>query len=157
MTFICVFTSFLYARNAGFKHEFSKDRDNLRHFFWELLFLLDFTMNFFVDFYKQNPLGGKLIERDISKISVHYYETEFWRDFIPLIPLQCISMNNSQQYVFYIIKVIRIHKGYKLLDVRKGITWMLNYQIEKIVNATITGEIVPEEENLHENLLVNWT
>ena len=51
-------------------------------------------------------------------IAVRYLSNGFFRDFIPLIPLQLITIgSNGRGTLFYLIKLIRLQKGFEILDV----------------------------------------
>lgn len=70
-----------------FKDDHGDDGANVYPVLFEAIFLLDFLMKFLVDYEVPNPTGKSFLQRDYKKIAVHYYETEFWTDFIPLFPL----------------------------------------------------------------------
>ena len=42
--------------------------------------------------------------------------TNFVTDLIPLLPLQLISLPNDRTSLFYLLKLMRLYKGLKLLD-----------------------------------------
>lgn len=43
--------------------------------------------------------------------------TDFLFDFIPIIPLQGIELIRHRERLFYLIKVVRFYKGFKVLKV----------------------------------------
>ena len=43
--------------------------------------------------------------------------TDFKWDFIPLLPLQLFTFKNKRENLFFLIKLLRIRKGMKMLDV----------------------------------------
>jgi len=49
----------------------------------EIIFALHFLMNFFVSF--RDEKNKEVTE--LKPIAIRYYETNFWSDFIPLLPL----------------------------------------------------------------------
>jgi len=57
---------------------------------WEFVFAIDFILKFFVDYCERTVTHGHVIQRAYGKIAIHYYQTEFWGDFIPLIPFQML-------------------------------------------------------------------
>lgn len=123
----CIFSTFIYAYIAAFKDDFDGQSHNVKWWFWEIIFLIDFILHFFIDFYKPNPTGGKIIERDNIEIAHNYFKTLFWQDLIPLIPFQFIQMEKKLQYILYMIKVIRLYKAVVLLNVRYAVNSLKNY------------------------------
>ena len=53
------------------------------YYVFEVFFILDFLFNFFLDY------RGSSLEmvKEHKKIAERYFQTEFWWDFIPLVPL----------------------------------------------------------------------
>lgn len=45
---------------------------------------------------------------EFKLIVSNYYKTDFLSDFVPLIPLQLLSLKRNRQRLFYLIKIIRI-------------------------------------------------
>jgi hypothetical protein len=56
------------------------------------------------------PPGQLVPVKDITQISLRYLKGEFWKDFIPIIPLQMIDLGGDER-LFYIIKIMRLIKG----------------------------------------------
>ena len=83
-----IISSFLYGYYAANKHHYAKTGLGFSEMFWEVIFLVDMFVNFFVDYLEYNPTGGRYLERNPSKIALHYYKTEFKSDFIALLPIQ---------------------------------------------------------------------
>ena len=48
---------------------------------------------------------------------MNYLNTSFVLDFVPLLPLNFIPMYRKRQYLWYILKMIRIYKGFEVFDV----------------------------------------
>ena len=82
-------SSFVYATSAAYKHvSHENQQHNYLHYIWEGIFLIDFVMSLlFVDYLEPNPEGKAFIQRNYKSIAIHYYQTDFWTDFIPLLPL----------------------------------------------------------------------
>jgi hypothetical protein len=57
------------------------------------------------------PPGQLVPVKDISLISMRYLRGEFLKDFIPIIPLQLLTLNNGDERLFFIIKIMRLIKG----------------------------------------------
>jgi hypothetical protein len=58
---------------------------------FEAVFMLDICVNFLLSYEYMGPLG-KLTQKNIPTIATHYLSTTFYKDFIPIIPLQLIPM-----------------------------------------------------------------
>lgn len=63
------------------------------------------------------PPGEKLPITDPARTITRYITTDFVYDFIPLIPLQIVPLDRNRQYIFYLLKMIRLKKGFKILEV----------------------------------------
>jgi hypothetical protein len=61
-----------------------------------------------------------------TSIIIHYLMTDFMWDFIPLLPFQLFTMKNKRENLFFLIKLLRLRKGMKMLDVS-----MLKFYIKK--------------------------
>ena len=59
------------------------------------------------------------MEKSVSKISMNYFHTFFLIDLIPLIPLQYIEMIDARAKLFYMIKILRLEKGFRLLNISR--------------------------------------
>jgi len=82
----------------------------------EFIFLLDFILNFFVE-YAPDCLDDPPI-REFKVISNQYLKGNFMKEFIPLIPLQLVNLH-SLGTLFYLIKLLRLPRGLTLLNVQK--------------------------------------
>jgi hypothetical protein len=83
---------------------------------FELLFALDIIVKFMLTF-EDPETHIKVI--DLGVISKNYFFDRFIWDFIPLLPLQIFPMYRNRNTLFYLIKLIRLYKGFKILDIPK--------------------------------------
>lgn len=83
---------------------------------FEAVFMLDIFVNFLLSYEYMSPLG-KQVQRDVIEIAKHYLTTTFYKDLIPIVPLQMIELKNNRNTLFYLIKLFRLAKGFRLLDV----------------------------------------
>ena len=51
---------------------------------FETLFLMHMILQFFVEY---KPTDSVYPVRELKKIAINFYKTEFWYNFIPLMPL----------------------------------------------------------------------
>ena len=84
---------------------------------FEILFLIHMILQFFKEY---KPTDSVYPVRDLKKIAINFYNTEFWYNLIPLIPLpQMFKFRNSR--FLYLIKCIRLGKTMEMLDTKKFI------------------------------------
>jgi aromatic ring-opening dioxygenase LigB subunit len=61
--------------------------------------------------------GEKIPINDPFKIGNNYLYSSFPLDLISLIPLQFIKLKRSRQLLFFMLKMVRLIKGFKLFNV----------------------------------------
>ena len=94
---------------------FKKNDDhNKMMIFFEIFFILRIFTQFFVTY--ENPHKRNDIVKDVEQLASNYYNTNFFRDLIPSIPLQFIRMGGYERY-WYFIKCFRILIGLKVISV----------------------------------------
>jgi len=86
-------------------------------YFFEGVFFLDIVVNFMLS-YEYTSEYGKGLERNIGNIASHYFYGNFIKDLIPIVPFQLIPLPKNRATLFYLIKMFRLIKGFKLLDER---------------------------------------
>ena len=80
-------------------------------------------LNFITDFDDPERIGVSV--RDLSKISLNYFNGRCLEDFIALIPFNVIHLKNDRQKLLYVIKLIRLKRGLDNLDIMK---YVKNYR-----------------------------
>jgi len=107
----------MYLGMAAFRYseEGTGTRDAMVLF--ETLFFVNMLVNFVLTYSLNSKNSYSYVETDISKISTRYIKTGFMMDVIPLIPLQIFEMSNGRHNLFYLIKVVRLYKGFIIFDV----------------------------------------
>lgn len=92
-----------------------------------------------------------------SKIIINYLQGEFIWDFIPLIPLQFLRLVNNRDRLFFLIKCLRLRRGFAILDVTKlmgSIKNFFNRRLEyNIENDEKFANNKDEQKNPVESLL----
>lgn len=83
---------------------------------FEAIFLLDIIINFLLSYVKYDT-QTEVIECHIVKTITNYLSTTFYKDFIPIIPLQLMELPNKRNLLFFLIKLMRLFKGFRILDV----------------------------------------
>ena len=84
--------------------------------FLEFFFFFSMVIGFLTDFKKP---GDHTSEKKLSVISKRYLREDFLLDFIPLFPFPEILRWNKLEHKFsFILKIMRIHKGQKALDIK---------------------------------------
>lgn len=124
--------------------------DSILTIFFEIVFLVDICVNFILS-YEHETAAGRTIETRVDKISTNYLKTEFLYDLIPSIPLQFFKFYNNRECLFYLIKLMRLFKGFDILDVfemMKKIKAVYKAKsIEKIRNDSFFANDINEDHN----------
>jgi hypothetical protein len=70
--------------------------------------------------------------RDIGKIATHYVcQGSFALDFVCLIPLGLSSMKRKRELLFFLVKMLRLIKGFSLFNVQIVMDFIKTIQYEK--------------------------
>ena len=75
----------------------------------ETIFGIYMVLQFFKEF---QPEDKVIPVRDLYGIAINYFESEFLFDFLPILPLQVLNLKRNRQKLFFLIKCIRIPKGF---------------------------------------------
>ena len=82
---------------------------------FEGTFLFDIIVNFLLTFEVEG--SGHNVERDLSKIASNYFWGNFKNDLLPLLPLQLIELGKGRGALFFLVKLLRLWKGFKIFNV----------------------------------------
>jgi hypothetical protein len=82
--FCCLTSSYFYAYMAAFENPATGSFLGRLNFIYECIFTVSMLIQFLVEF---TPPGQRTPVKDISQISLRYLKGEFWKDFVPIIPL----------------------------------------------------------------------
>lgn len=82
--FCCLTSSYFYAFMAAFEDPAPGSFLQKINVIFEIVFLISMFLQFLVEY---TPPGQLVPVKDISMISMRYLKGEFWKDFIPIIPL----------------------------------------------------------------------
>ena len=66
---------------------FPAANESVEYYVFEMFFVFDMIVHFFLDYMVPRKFGGKLCIREFEKIAKNYYNTRFIYDAIPLLPL----------------------------------------------------------------------
>ena len=92
----------------------------------ESYFALHLLLGFMTEYYED---GINVPIRDFTAISNYYiYRGNFFRELIPVLPLEFIPIVEERQRLFYLIKVIRTFEGMVLFDDARLIKWIKDQQ-----------------------------
>tara|TARA_B110000285_G_C15112397_1_gene611931 strand:- start:1807 stop:2022 length:216 start_codon:yes stop_codon:yes gene_type:complete len=69
----------------------------------EIVFAIDLVANFIISYPSSHKVSPVPIKH-INKIGMHYLNTNFMRDLIPLVPLQLFSFDTFKEDLFWTIK-----------------------------------------------------
>ena len=108
----------------------------------ECVFFVDMVSNCFTDF--KDEYEKKV--RDIFIIAPRYIAGPFFMDFVPLIPFQLMQLQNNIQNLFFVIKLMRIVRGYGFISInelmimaKKSLDKIMTWKIE-IDNGSLSLE-----------------
>jgi len=89
----------------------------------EMIFFIDFCLNFIIS-YSTSPQPNSVPVTYLSKIRQRYYDTRFWADVIPLIPLQLAAFDTFKEDLFWSIKTMRILRAFEAINVTDWFNWI---------------------------------
>lgn len=123
VTACCLVSSYIYVFMAAHRIQLEASHAAHQHsatiifmYFFEAIFALDILVSFLLS-YEFSGQYGRSIERQLANTVSHYFYGSFLRDLIPVIPFQLIPLRNRRGTLFYLIKLLRLVKGFRLLDV----------------------------------------
>jgi hypothetical protein len=150
-TVTCIVSSFQYAFMTAFgspaEHSAAAVFDTL----FEAVFISDAILQFFVEYY--DPDTRKPV-RDPFKIAKYYFKGRFPFDCLTIIPFTTLFHQVELARLFYIVKVLRLSKGYYLLDLRK-----FKQSVKAFFDARLQAYIkrLDEDHDLQENMYLDHT
>ena len=131
ITMLCLVSSYYYASLVGFRYSSGGEIDvnyEIPTIIFESLFLVHMLSTFLLEYKVQ---GEKIPIRDPFKIWNNYLNTTFPLDLLCLLPLQFITMKRNRQLLFFMIKMLRINKGFSLFDVHDMMVFVKKQYHEK--------------------------
>jgi hypothetical protein len=127
--FLCIISSFIYIHYAAYRHDDASEKTLM--LIIESAFWLDFMMNFILDYPDpHNPNQAKI--NDIGKISTRYVNGKFMEDAIALAPFHMIKLSRNRGYLLYIIKIIRLKRGFGNFNVKEYLHLYKNHKNKKL-------------------------
>jgi len=99
------------------------------------------------------PEGELIADTNHANIARRYIAGEFWFDFIPWLPIFAFAEDNSRESfwrLFFIVKVMRISKGLRMLDVMALMEHIKSYSNARIASI-IENDPELAEDTLHDN------
>lgn len=116
ISFISVITGYVYMYFSAF------GAHSQTYQIFELFYFFDMVLNFFVEYKSETRT-----HREFHLIMINYIKTDFLGDLLPLLPLEMLQLNNGNERHFFLLKVLRIRKGYKLLSIKDLISEVKKY------------------------------
>ena len=117
---------------------------------YEFIFLISLISNFLVEYQDE---GMSRPVRDISKICWRYLKGQFLFDFIPLVPLQLITMKDGKERLFILIKIIRLVNGFKVFQVRNLMEVIKNFYQKKLETIIENDPVLAEDIEVDNNCI----
>lgn len=144
--FCCLTSSYFYAFMAAFQDPTPGSFLAWINVIFEIIFLTSICIQFLVEF---TPPGQLTPVKDITQISLRYLKGEFYKDFIPIIPLQMLNFGGDEK-LFYIIKIMRLIKGLQVFDVAQ-IMVIIKKQYQKKLDHIIENDPEKAEDTTSDN------
>ena len=117
MCALCIVSSYFYASMMGFRYTFEEE-NRQKVMTTMLVFEAFFVVQFLLQFIREYKEDGFPPERDIAKIAIHYMtKGSFAVDLVCLLPLGILKMKRNREFLFFIIKMLRLVKGFELFNV----------------------------------------
>lgn len=93
---------------------------------------------------------------------MNYLKTDFLWDFIPLLPVNFFPMYRKRHYLFYLLKMIRINKGFEVFDVPKimiQVKAAYNRKLQRIIDGDhkLANNIYLDNNKIEEILLISYS
>ena len=114
-------------------------------------------MQFFKEFKPVGTGDGGKTVRIWSKIIINYIQGEFIWDFIPLLPFQFLRLVRKRDRLLFLIKCLRLRRGFAILDVTKLKGSIKDFFIDKLERNIESDEAFAnnkiEQKNPVESLL----
>lgn len=107
-------SSFSYAYLASFIHLMNEDeisRANVEDTIYNILFVVDMVLQFFVE----RNIGNGETTQDLKRIAKEYLKGTFFMDFLTIIPFWLIldgSIDTEYSRLLYLIKLTRLYNGF---------------------------------------------
>lgn len=114
-TIFCMASGYVYMWFARFGDSLAKEDLFLMSSIIEVYFCLSMYVNFVTDYV---PDGQIEPVRNLVQISKRYLKGDFIMQFIPLIPFTYVIELNNHTRLLFLIKVLRVINGMKVLDVQ---------------------------------------
>jgi hypothetical protein len=86
---------------------------------------------------------------------MNYLKTGFAMDFIPIIPFYGVSLKRKRQDLFYIIKMIRLIKGFTIFDVPRMMEKVKFYYHKKLMNIIENDIDLSNDKDQDNNKIVD--
>ena len=138
INFLCFTSSFIYIHLAAISHE----RDDTWKLIYtiESMFLMDFLLCFITTY--QDPLKPMDESiRDHEKIVQRYLKGDFNLDALALIPFWLLSLKMQRQRYFFVLKLVRLKKGLKKLDMDLILKWYKDEQKKQLDDLILKNPI----------------
>ena len=146
----CLVSAYIYAFIAA--HRVGEDDPMVivSNIIFETVFTLDILTNFVLS-YTDVGSGSDFPVRDVVKIAKRYFKGRFFWDLLPIIPLQDLPSTNKRSSLFYLVKLIRLQKGFEILNVPVWVSKLKVLQMEKSQELVKTEPEVANDPNLDHN------
>lgn len=127
---------------------------------FEVIFCFDIIISFMLSYDRQDT-QVEIVEWNIQKTAYRYFTTNFLKDFLPVIPFQNLKLAKERNKLFYLFKMIRLIKGFKILDehvimAKIKVIWMKNVKEKILKDRTVANDKMKDHNGVEMLLLINY-
>ena len=133
-TFCCLTSSYFYVILAAFPDALENQFIQNVNAVFEVTFVVTIFLSFFVTY---TEVGQVEPVDDLAVVSMSYLTGQFIYDFIPVVPLQSLSLAGYER-LFYLIKLMRLYTGFRLINVHHLKEYMERSNKQKLLKIIAT-------------------
>ena len=150
-TVTCIVSAFQYAFMTAFGTPQKGTKAYIFDSFFEAVFICDALLQFFLEYQDQNT---RTAVRDHYKIAMFYFKGRCAFDCLTIIPFKDIFNSYERSRLFYSVKILRLKKGFYLLDTSKfkeQVKVFFDKRLKKYIKS------LEQQPNLVENMYLDKT
>ena len=96
----------------------------------EMLFFFEMCLNFFKN--QSGLYDHQKLHKNCGRVSVNYLKTAFIWDFLPLLPLQHLTLDRNENRLFYLIKLLRLKQCIEFYNKKNTLSLYKSHKLKKV-------------------------
>lgn len=151
---LCLFSSYYYGAHLCFRYSEHVQPHADDRIVYELIIECTFGLHMILQFFiEYKPLGEKFPIRNLTLISNNYLRGRFPLDLITILPLQFLELKRNRQHIFYLIKMLRIIRGFHLFDITNIMVFIKDYYKSRIMKMIENDPALGNDCNADNNCI----